>query len=461
MRKQSGIVKPLILTSILLLILIGIGYYWLRNGDNENRIDDQLMFEAFRGEFVSSITESGTVESSNRVDIKCEVKSRGSAGTAILYIIPEGTRVRKSEKTVLVQFDDSDHKDRLIEQKIEFARNQAALIQAQSDLAAAEKMLSEYDKGTFKQEKSAIELEIAVATENLERSQEYLNFSQKLNAKNFIPQSELLADKFTVEKAEKELELAKGKLEVLVELTQKSTREQLQAEVSKQKANLDAAKYTVELSQNRVDEFEEQVEKCRIVAPADGQVVYANENDRDNSIVIEEGAIIRDGQEVIFLPDPDKMQVRTKVNDSKINLVSEGNEVEIRLDSAPDVLIRGKVKKKADFPLPQRWYQAPIEYEVFVEVTEINDLVKSGLRAKSKIIVDRQQDVLQIPASSIVRKQDTHYAIVAKNNRYVAQPVQVGASNDKFVIILSGLEEGEKVLINPEKQKDKLEYPDS
>ena len=322
-------------------------------------------------------------------------------------------------------------------------------------------MLSEYDQGTFRQEKSAIELEIAVATENLERSQEYLNFSQKLNAKNFIPQSELLADKFAVEKAKKEKELAEDKLKVLVELTQKSTREQLQAEVSKQNANLDAARFTVELSQSRVDEFEEQVRKCRIVAPKDGQVVYANENDRDNSIVIEEGAIIRDGQEVIFLPDPERMQVRTKVNDSKINLVKLGNEVEISLDSAPDVVIKGKVKKKADFPLPQRWYQAPIEYEVFVEVTEKSDLVKSGLRAKSKIIVDRQQDVLQIPASSIVRRQDDHFAVVAENNRYVARPVEVGPSNDKFVIILSGLKEGEKVLINPEKQKDKLEYPES
>ena len=535
MRTKNGVVKPLILTLIVLLATIGTGYYWLGSRGNEIRIDDQLLFEAFEGEFVSTIMETGTVESSENVKIKCEVKSRGSAGTAILYIIEEGAKVKAGD--VLVKFDDIEHKDRLFEQEIELEKNRAALIQATSDLKAAEKMLIEYGKkpkkedqaaqdkkddadkntsknssgiekegydkyqgegdndaeekneaeeekddedksdaeektdeqsgkakedeqlGTYNQERLAIELEIAVAKENLERAEEYLKFSEKLNAKNFIQQSELRSDEFAVFKAKKELKLAEDKLKVLTKLTYDSTREQLLAEIERQKANQKAAQITVKLSETRVQEFKQQVANCTITAPKAGQVVYANENDRENSIVIEEGTIIRDQQEVIFLPDPNRMQVRTKVNDSKINLVEAGDEVEIRLDSTPDVVIRGKVRKKADFPLPQRWYQAPIEYEVFVDITEKNPLVKSGLRAKSKIIVDRQQNVLQVPASSIVRRNDAYYAIVAENNRYVAREVKVGANNDKFVIIKSGLSIGDKVLINPEKTKDKLDYP--
>lgn len=495
MRTQNGVVKPLILTSIVLLGSVGTGFYWFNSGGEENRIDDQLLFEAFQGEFVSSIMETGTIESSSKEIIKCKVKSRGSAGTAIRYIISEGTKV--IENQLLVEFDDSEHKDRLFEQRIELERNKAALIQAQSDLKAARKMLSEYgveddededtddeDKGgkdenvnqdkddedkdgmdenvklgTYNQEKLAIELEIAVAEENLERAEEYLKFSRKLNAKNFIQPSELRSDEFSVFKAKKELELAHDKLEVLTKLTKDSTKERLKAEIERQWANQKAAEITVELSESRVQELTQQVDNCTILAPKAGQVVYANENDRENSIVIEEGTVIRDGQEVIFLPDPNNMQVRTKVNDSKINLVELDNEVEIRLDSDPDVVVRGRVQKKATFPLPQRWYQAPIEYEVFVNIIESSSKVKSGLRAKSKIIVERQQNVLQIPASSIVRRKDAYYALVVENNQYVAREVQVGANNDKFVIIKSGLNVGERVLINPEKTKDKLDYP--
>ena len=238
-------------------------------------------------------------------------------------------------------------------------------------------------------------------------------------------------------------------------------REEYGANVLKLQASLKAATSTLQLSQQREQELAEQVVKCQILAPKDGLVVYANDNDRDDSVVIEEGTVIRDGQEVIHLPDPEKMQVRTKVNDSKINLVEIGNPVEIRLDSAPDVMIQGRVREVAAFPQPRRWYQAPIEYEVFVDITEQSELVKSGLRAKAKIVVDRQQNVLQIPASSIVRRQGAYYAIVVENNRYVARFVDVGANNDKFVIIKSGLTAGERVLINPEKQRDKVDYPKS
>ena len=98
---------------------------------------------------------------------------------------------------------------------------------------------------------------------------------------------------------------------------------------------------------------------------------------------------------------------------------------------------------------------------MFVDITEQSELVKSGLRAKAKIVVDRQQNVLQIPASSIVRRQGAYYAIVVENNRYVARFLHVGANNDKFVIIKSGLTAGERVLINPEKQRDKVDYPKS
>ncbi|MDG2470692.1 MAG: HlyD family efflux transporter periplasmic adaptor subunit [Pirellulaceae bacterium] len=459
MREKIAFVKPLLVLSICLLGAILLTVLWFKTPVDENRVDSQVLFDAFQGDFISSITESGEIESSSNDIIRCEVRSRGTAGTAILKIVPEGTPVSKGE--FLIQFDDSILKDRLVEQQILTAQNDAARIQAENDLNAAKKIQQEYDKGTFNQELAAFESEIAVAKETKERAKEYLKFSRKLAAKGFITRSQLQADQFTVTKADLVLQLAMQKRDDLIKWTQSRMREEYGANVLKLQASLKAATSTLQLSQQREQELAEQVVKCQILAPKDGLVVYANDNDRDDSVVIEEGTVIRDGQEVIHLPDPEKMQVRTKVNDSKINLVEIGNPVEIRLDSAPDVMIQGRVREVAAFPQPRRWYQAPIEYEVFVDITEQSELVKSGLRAKAKIVVDRQQNVLQIPASSIVRRQGAYYAIVVENNRYVARFLDVGANNDKFVIIKSGLTAGERVLINPEKQRDKVDYPKS
>ena len=135
------------------------------------------------------------------------------------------------------------------------------------------------------------------------------------------------------------------------------------------------------------------------MAPSAGQVVYANEIDGrgESGIVIEEGVNIREGQPIIRLPDPSSMQVRTKVNDSKINSVQVGNEAIVRLDTAPEVEIRGTVRRVGDFPQPRRWSQAPIEYEVFVDITEKNSLVRPGLRAKVEVFIERLTTLCKFP----------------------------------------------------------------
>lgn len=457
MLRKSGFVKPLLISALSLLGIILAALFWFNGASDENLVDNQLLFTAFRGEFVSAITESGEVESSSNVEIRCEVKSRGSGGTAIISIVPEGTFVNKGD--FLVQFDDTTLKDRLIEQEILVAQNKASLIQAENDLVAAEEMAKEYNKGTYNLELETVEAEIAVSRESLKRAEEYLKFSIQLNAKSFITGRQLKADEFSVNKATIELNLALQKRDVLIGFTKSRTEEQLNAEVKKLEASLEAAQSTLRLAEKRKKEFSQQVDKCRIVAPKSGQVVYASENDRDNSIIIEEGALIRDGQEVIYLPDPSKMQVRTKVNDSKINFVKKGNEVEIRLDSAPDESISGVVREVATFPMPQRWYQAPIEYEVFVDVTDTSGRAKSGLRAKAKIIVDRKQDSLQIPASAVVRHEGEYFVIAVESGRYVSRKVTLGSNNDKFVVVETGIDVGDEVLINPEKQKEKIEFP--
>ena len=133
--------------------------------------------------------------------------------------------------------------------------------------------------------------------------------------------------------------------------------------------------------------------------------------------------------------------------------------MEIRLDSAPDESISGVVREVATFPMPQRWYQAPIEYEVFVDVTDTSGRAKSGLRAKAKIIVDRKQDSLQIPASAVVRHEGEYFVIAVESGRYVSRKVTLGSNNDKFVVVETGIDVGDEVLINPEKQKEKIEFP--
>ena len=111
----------------------------------------------------------------------------------------------------------------------------------------------------------------------------------------------------------------------------------------------------------------------------------------------------------------------------------------------------------AAFPLPRRWYQAPIEYEVFVEVVEVTEEVRPGLRAKVEIFVDRQEDQLQVPLSSLVNRGNSRFVYVKRDDDVELREVEIGNFNDAFVIILSGVSEGEEVLIDPDRFEEQSE----
>ena len=131
--------KGFIKTTLIIVTMIAAGataasVYFGGQSDTSG-FDGALKGEVFQGEFIASINESGDVESASNVEIRCRVKSRGRAGTTIIKVAKEGSRVKKGD--FLVQLDDSELVDLVVQQKIDVAREKAALIQANKDLEAA------------------------------------------------------------------------------------------------------------------------------------------------------------------------------------------------------------------------------------------------------------------------------------------------------------------------------------
>ncbi len=463
MNSRNGIIKLTILVAILLCATVVIGSLWLRGtGQGSTAIgSDAITFEVFQGEFISSVDEVGDIESSSNVEIRCKVKSNGRSGVTILELVPEGTEVKKGE--FLCQLDDSLLREELTERKISVAKDKADVIQAASMLDAAQRKYKEFEQGSFNQELAKLNAAINIAKERGKRATEVARHSSMLNRKGYVTKTQLEADQFAAETAKEELILAEEEYRVYEKFTKARIEAELKSDIEQQEAQLEASQFTLELSQQRQIEYARQVELCRIVAPQDGTLVYANDSDRrDSSIVIEEGESIRDGQPIFYLPDPTKMQVNAKVNDSKINKVKKGQRVEIRVDTSPETPIEGIVKRVSTFPLPRRYYQAPIEYEVFVEITEQSPLIRGGLRGKVEIFVERQEDVVQAPVSSLlVGGPEKYFVIVKSESGIEPRFVEIGSNNAKFVVIKNGLKAGDVVLVDADNYRDMIEVPTS
>jgi hypothetical protein len=167
-------------------------------------------------------------------------------------------------------------------------------------------------------------------------------------------------------------------------------------------------------------------------------------------LVIEEGVLVRDGQAIIRMPDPSHLQVTANVSESKVSLIQAGQPAVIRLDTDRDVSVAGQVRQVSTFPLPRRWFQAPVEYQVFIDITESHPAVRPGLRAKAEVIIERLDDAVQSPVSALVREEDKFYVLVAHPDSIEVRSVTVGPANVKNIVIRSGLQPGEKVVLDPE-----------
>ena len=441
-------------------VVLAVGYvlYSGASGDgglggffaNQSEIDF-LTTQACRKPLVHSVLERGEIESSSNVEVRCEVRSRNSSGVNILEIVPEGTWVEEGD--FLVRLDDSALQTQLIQQQIVCSTSEAAVIEARAALNSANLSLSEYAEGTYKELLAQQESAVFVAEENKRRAEEYIDYSKRLAERGYIPEAQLEADLFALEKAKKELGVANTKLEVLSKFTREKMMTELQADIQTAEARLQSRQKTWELDKVQLAEIEEQIKKCVISAPVAGQVVYANDRNRSSSstVLIEEGMPVRERQTIINLPDPNKMRVIAKIHESRIGFVTEGQQAVLQLDAMPELPLAGSVTEVSEYPLPPiSVYMAHVkEYEVAIQIDQPPADLRPGMTAEVNILIDKLDDALQIPIEAVVEVQDRFFCAVPKADGSVeTRELKVGRANETDVVVLAGLKAGDEVILN-------------
>jgi len=421
---------------------------------------DLLTTTVEKGTFVQEVVESGEVESSSNVEIRCEVDTP-SGGLAIIEIVPEGTYVNEGD--FLIRLDGSDMQDRLISRQIDANSSRAQLAQAKANLEGAKLELQEYRAGRFREQEEQLESSEFVAKEDMRRAEEYLRYSERLAEKGYVSDVQLQADAFAVEKAAKELEVARTKLEVLRKYTREKVITQLEADIEKYTAALASAERSLEIDERQLAEVEEEIRMCTIYAPTSGQVVYANKLNSAEEPLIEEGKFVRENQEIIRLPDPKRMQVRAEVNEARIDLISAGMPVRIRVDALPEVALSGELVKVTEFPLPRKnSYTAHIKnYGATIEITTPPPSLKPGMTAEVAIVVQEKENATQVPVQAVFERDKRFFCLVSDSNDQTvsAREIEIGASNENFVLVESGVEVDESVVLSPESFVDEVELP--
>jgi HlyD family secretion protein len=153
---------------------------------------------------------------------------------------------------------------------------------------------------------------------------------------------------------------------------------------------------------------------------------------------------------LLSLPNLNQMQVKTAVHESVVDQIERGLSASVRLDAFADRVYRGSVRSVAVLPDPGGYLSSDTKvYETVVTIDEDVEQLKPGMTAVVEIHVDRLDDVISIPVQAIVQVQKESWCYVEQQGLPVRRPLRLGRSNDKFVHIVEGLEEGERVVLNP------------
>jgi HlyD family secretion protein len=461
--KRQGVIKVLALLAILLTVggVAGL-WLWTSKGPGMYSPSDEapILREVTSGPFDHIVLEKGEVESSSNNEVKCEVKGRGGSGTPILNVIAEGTFVKKGDK--LCQLDSSALDQEAKNQRIVVSSAESTVISSEALVSKAAIAKQEYLEGTYLTERKAILSEIALAQQGLRKSELSLQSAERLAAKGTLKALQIESEQFAVQNSQSTLESAEARLKVLDNLTKEKMLVQLNSDIETAAAKLASDKNTLSEEKEKLEEIRNQIKACTVLAPADGQVVFANKfgGRGGGDFIVEAGALVREQQTIFLLPDPSRMQVKAKVNESRITLIREGMPVKIAVGAVNNELL-GRVIKVNKYAEPGNFWGSSVkEYAVIVQILEPPPEIRTGMTAEVRVFVDQIADAIQLPVRAVYETKRHHFVLTKKGDGWETREIKIGATNDKFVTISSGLTQGETVVLDPRSHLDKMKIPE-
>jgi RND family efflux transporter MFP subunit len=162
----------------------------------------------------------------------------------------------------------------------------------------------------------------------------------------------------------------------------------------------------------------------------------------------EEGSYVQAAGSVATVTDYSQMKIAVKIGEYDILGVDEGDSVIVSID-ALDATYDGTIKKIAR----DATVQGGVSYfEAEVEI-EADEVVRSGMSAEVKLIIEDVKQVVSVPSAAVVADSNGEYFVYVKdpadpkNTTPVQIPVTIGVTDGSYTQITQGLSEGDDILV--------------
>ena len=393
-KKKRWIIISIVSAAVLALVIVGVAA--TRGGP---KIDPTKLAKVEKGDLAKSVVATGKVTPITKVEIKSK-----ASGIVKKLDVDAGDKVRQGQ--ILAELD-----------KVE--------IEAQVNSARAQLLSSEANLKSAQADQKRLEVDaLGVDVPTLQRAYERATNM----AKDGVVSAQALDD------AQRNYELAVNKRDVA------------RAQLAVGKAKVAQAQADVEKSHAALKQFEEQYSYTTITAPIDGVVLSRDVEVGDavsSILVLGSGATL-----VMTLGDTSEVYVKGKVDESDIGKVYLGQPARIRVETFKDKTFTGHVTKISPMGVEK---DNVTTFEVRVSINNPGGELKAEMTANAEIVLDEHKNTLMIPEGAILYDKDKHASVQVPDPkgkdgmRKVA--VNIGISNGAKTEVLSGLKEGDQVVL--------------
>ncbi|MBO35988.1 MAG: hypothetical protein CMO64_07340, partial [Verrucomicrobiales bacterium] len=464
-----------------------------------------IVYVVGEGEMVNGST---TVKAETGDTPASIARKHGVKEEDLRHVNPKLDEAIKNQETInipgdlLVELDPEDLNRRINTQDIDVQKARDAVVRAEGEmrttlletqltLKKAENALQNAELDLEKAQKSTVETYIQDMQGQIENFKKDIELSEKnvraydsLKELGFVSEVEVLREKAKAAKTAHNMKIALADLEAYKKYDQvklisekklavdeatvnvEKTKVANESEMNDANSSVATAKKTLELEIEKLDDLKDQLAKSRIYAPADGMVVYHVAESRygsSSSSMIEKGASIRKGQDILRLPDVSKMKVELKIHESKRWQVELGNKVAVYVGEHK---FKGEVKMLKDVAdSTSRWTgnKKVFRCEVVIENEQLPEGIRVGSTATCQIFVanlpkeytdenGKEVKTLKVPIQSVIGVKGNKKVVFTIDDKGKPQPtiVETGLYDQTHIQIKGGkLKEGDVILKAP------------
>ena len=395
-RKSKGFWIWLGVGVAVVVLIAGLALVRLVKGTT---LDANRLAKVTRGDVARSVVATGKIQPITEV----EVKSKASGIVEKLYV-DINNQVKKGQQ--LAQLDQEE-----ILAQVEAQRAQ---------LSAAQANVSTFEANIEQDRVNAAAPDLAMYKATLDRNLEM--------QKQGIVSHQALDD---------------TNKDYLAALTR---RDSAKAQIGVDAAKLKQARAQVMQSQASLKQLEEQLGYTTIVAPMDGVILS-----RDVEIGDAVSSILVLGSTATLVMtegDTTEVYVQGKVDEADIAHVYMNQPARIKVESFRDRTFKGNVTKISPMGVEK---DNVTTFEVRVSIDNPGGELKANMTANAEILLDEHKGVLTVPENAVMydNQKNASVAIPDKKQKDGTRkvPVKVGLSNGSVTEILSGLKEGDQVVL--------------